>query len=227
MNIKKTGIDIKSLRAAGGLDNSETIEKYQRITGGCFYVGYGQTETSSMVTFGPYNEKPGSAGRMVPLSLVKIVDDHDREVSLGQLGEIIMKGPMVFKGYWNLQEENKFVFRDAWHHTGDLGRFDDDGFLWYAGRKAEKELIKTGGENVYPAEVEKVILMHSGIKETVVIGVPDTEWGEAIKAVCVPKKETNLQSRSWSNLSVSELPDSRNQNMSFLCPNYPKLLMDF
>jgi len=91
---------------------------------------------------------------------------------------------MVFKGYWNLPEDNAYTFRQGWHHTGDLGRFDSDGFLFYAGRKAEKELIKPGGENVYPAEVEKIILQHPSVAKTVVIGVPDPKWKEGIKAVC-------------------------------------------
>ena len=92
---------------------------------------------------------------------------------------------MVFKGYWNLPEDNAATFRNGWHHTGDLGRFDEDGYLFYAGRKPEKELIKPGGENVYPAEVEKVILEHPAVAKTVVFGVPDPKWKEGIKAVCV------------------------------------------
>jgi long-chain acyl-CoA synthetase len=103
---------------------------------------------------------------------------------------------MVFKGYWNLPEDTAQAFREGWHHTGDLGRFDEEGFLWYAGRKAEKELIKPGGENVYPAEVEKVILLHPAVEKTVVIGVPDPKWKEAIKAVCQLRKGQTLDPRS-------------------------------
>ncbi|RPJ09994.1 MAG: AMP-dependent synthetase, partial [Desulfobacteraceae bacterium] len=118
---------------------------------------YGQTETSCVATYGRFNDRPGSAGRTIHLAEVRLVDDYDRPVPAGQVGEIVMKGPMVFKGYWNLPEDNEQTFREGWHHTGDLGRFDEDGFLWYSGRTADKELIKPGGENVYPAEVEKVI----------------------------------------------------------------------
>ncbi|RLF54752.1 MAG: hypothetical protein DRN37_09865 [Thermoplasmata archaeon] len=154
---------------------------------------YGQTETSCVATFGPYNERPGSAGKMLPLAEVRLVDDYDRPVPVGQVGEITMKGPMVFKGYWNLPEDNEYTFREGWHHTGDQGRFDEDGFLWYAGRKAEKELIKPGGENVYPAEVEKAILDHPAIEKTVVFGVPDPKWKEGIKAVCQLKEGQTLE----------------------------------
>lgn len=189
---EKSGNDIKSLQAVAGLDTSETIEKYQQVTGGTFYCLYGQTETSTLATIGRYNDKPGSAGRMVQLARVKLVDDYDRPVKKGQVGEITVRGPVVFKGYWNLPEDNAYTFREGWHHTGDLGRFDEDGFLWYTGRKAEKELIKPGGENVYPAEVEKVILNHPAIEKVVVFGVPDPKWKEGIKAVCRIKEKHTL-----------------------------------
>ncbi|MBW2027298.1 MAG: AMP-binding protein, partial [Deltaproteobacteria bacterium] len=155
---EKSGIDIGTLQSVTGIDTPETIERYQKTTGGTFYCMYGQTETSCVATFSPYNDRPGSAGRPLPLAEVRLVDDYDNPVPIGEVGEITMRGPMVFKGYWNLPEDTAYTFREGWHHTGDLGRFDEDGFLWYAGRKAEKELIKPGGENVYPAEVEKVIL---------------------------------------------------------------------
>ena len=189
---QKKGVDVSCLRAVTGIDTAETIEKYQKTTGGSFYCMYGQTETSCLATFSPYRDKPGSAGRVLPLAEVRLVDDYDRPVPPGQVGEITMRGPMVFKGYWNLPEDTAQTFREGWHHTGDLGRFDEEGFLWYAGRKAEKELIKPGGENVYPAEVEKVILQHPAIEKTVVIGVPDPKWKEGIKAVCQLRKGQTL-----------------------------------
>ncbi|RLB13384.1 MAG: long-chain fatty acid--CoA ligase, partial [Deltaproteobacteria bacterium] len=137
---EKTGADISSLRSVAGLESPATIEKYQDVTGGTFYVLYGQTETSCLATFGPYNDRPGAAGRTLPLAEVRLVDDYDRPVPIGEVGEITMKGPMVFKVYWNLPEDNEYTVSNGWHHTGDLGRFDEDGFLWYAGRKPEKEL---------------------------------------------------------------------------------------
>jgi acyl-CoA synthetase (AMP-forming)/AMP-acid ligase II len=182
---EKNRADISSLRAVMGLDTPEIIERYQKTTGGCFYTMYGQTETSCLTTMGRYDDCPGSAGCAIPLGRVELVDDADNPVPTGQVGEITLQGPMVFKGYWNLDEDNDQTFRNGRHHTGDLGRFDEKGFLWYAGRKPEKELIKPGGENVYPAEVEKVILEHPAVAQTVVFGVPDPKWKEAIKAVCV------------------------------------------
>jgi long-chain acyl-CoA synthetase len=177
--------DLGSLRCVIGLGTQQDIAAYQKAAGGTYYVMYGQTETSCLASVGKYNERPGSAGRMIPIGEVRVVDDLDHPAAPGEVGEIVLKGPMVFKGYWNLPDDNAYTFRNGWHHTGDLGRFDEDGYLWYAGRKAEKELIKPGGENVYPAEVEKAILEHPDVTDVVVFGVPDPKWKEGIKAVCV------------------------------------------
>jgi long-chain acyl-CoA synthetase len=138
------------------------------------------------------SERPGSAGRPGPLVDLKIVDEFDREVEMGKPGEILIRGPLVFQGYWDEVELTKYTFREGWHHTGDMGRLDEEGFLWFVGRKAEKELIKPGGENVYPVEVEKIILEHPYIQEVSVIGVPDPKFGEGIKAICVLKPNAKL-----------------------------------
>lgn len=192
-------IDISCLRAAMGLDTPEIITKYQELTGGSFYSMYAQTETSCLGTMGLYNERPGSAGRPAELARVRLVDDDDKPVSIGEIGEIAIRGPMIFQGYWGLPDESEYTFRGGWHHTGDRGRFDSDGFLWYEGRKEEKELIKPGGENVYPAEVERVILQHPGVENVVVFGVPHPKWKEGIKAVCLL--------RDGGRLGVQELVD--------------------
>ncbi len=177
--------DISSLRIISGINPPETIERFGKIAPQVrFGTLFGQTE-SMHVTLGWYDEKPDSAGRITLLSRVKIVDDDDNEVPLGAVGEICVRSPGVFLGYWGLEDDTAYTFRNGWHHTGDMGRLDENGFLYYAGRKPDKELIKTGGENVYPAEVEQAALEHPAIAEVSVIGVPDEEWGEAIKAVCV------------------------------------------
>lgn len=178
--------DLSSLRAVSGLDTRETIERFLATCPQAdFWVGYGQSETSGMATLGRFRDRPGSAGQPTMLATVAVFDELDRPVPAGAVGEIVVRGPLVFKGYWNLPDDNAQTFRGGWHHTGDMGRFDDDGYLWYAGRSPAKELIKPGGENVYPAEVERVILEHPAIAEVVVLGVRDAQWGEAVKAVCV------------------------------------------
>ena len=217
---EKTGKGLKSLRLSSGLDTPETIEKFQQLTGGTFYSMYGQTETTCVATYGAYDERPGSAGKMLPLTLVQLVDDYDQPVPAGQVGEICVKGPMVFKGYWNLPEENEYTFRDGWHHTGDLGRFDEDGFVWYAGRKAEKELIKPGGENVYPAEVEKVIMEHPAVEKTVVFGVPDPKWKEGIKAVCQLVEGQSLEPEALIEFVGSRIARYKK-------PQYVEFITDF
>jgi len=217
---EETGKDIKSLRVVMGLDTPETIEKYQKATGGTFYCIYGQTETTGLATMGRYNDSPGSAGKMIPLGKVELVDDYDCPVPNGQVGEITMKGPLIFKGYWNLPEETAHTFREGWHHTGDLGRFDEDGFLWFSGRKAEKELIKPGGENVYPAEVEKVILQHPSIEKAVVLGVPDPKWKEGIKAVCLLKSGENIEPQALIKFVGERMA-------SYKKPQYVEFITDF
>ena len=190
---ENSGRDISSLQHVVGLESPGVIEKYQETIGGTFYCMYGQTETSAIATMGRYSDQPGSAGRTIALADVRLVDDDDNPLPMGAVGEIAVKGPMVFNEYINLPEDTAYALRGGWHHTGDLGRFDEEGYLWYEGRKAEKELIKPGGENVYPAEVEKVILEHPAVGQTVVFGVPDPKWKEGIKAVCELKADQHLE----------------------------------
>ena len=178
--------DLSSLRTLTGLDTPETIARLEKVCPDArFWSGYGQSEVSGYVSLGKFRERPGSAGRAALHSNVAIVDEFDNPVPPGQTGEIVVRGPGVFQGYWNRPTETAETLRGNWHHSGDLGRLDDDGYLWFEGRSPAKELIKPGGENVYPAEVERVIVQHPAIAQAVVIGVPDAEWGEAIKAVCM------------------------------------------
>ncbi len=136
---------------------------------------------------------------------VRLVDDYDREVPVNIPGEITVRGPLVFLGYWNLPRETDYTFREGWHHTGDIGRLDEQGYLWYVKRKAEKELIKPGGENVYPAEVEKALLEHPDLLEACVFGVPDKQWGEAIKAVCSVKPGSSLEPQELIDFVASRI----------------------
>ena len=180
--------NVSSVRLVLGITYPDCFKEFQAKTGAVFYRVWGQTETSSFITLCSHDERPGSVGRALPLTDLRIVDDRDHSLSIGQPGEIAVRSPQVFKGYWNMDEETAFAFREGWHHTGDLGRLDEEGFLFFVGRKQEKELIKTGGENVYPAEVESAILKHPKIKEVSIIGVPDPKWVEGIKAICVVKE---------------------------------------
>ena len=181
---KEKNYDLSSLEIAAGLDMPETVKEWESLTGSKFWTMYGQTETSGLITFTEYFDKPGSAGIISTLVNIKIGDEFDKFLPVGQIGEILVRGPLVFQGYWKADDLNAHTFRSGWHHTGDLGMIDSDGYLFFKGRKAEKELIKPGGENVFPAEVEKAIVQHEAINEVCVFGVPDKKFGEGIKAVC-------------------------------------------
>ena len=177
--------DLTSLDIVSGPESPDFAKKVEEITGATFWGVYAQSETTTFVTMAPFLEKGVPGGRACLMAEIDVRDDAGNTVPTGQEGEIVVRGPQVFNGYWNLPEETEYAFRDGWHHTGDKGRLDEEGYLYFLGPMPKKELIKPGGENVYPAEVETAILEHPKVKETVVIGVPDEEWGEAIKAICV------------------------------------------
>jgi acyl-CoA synthetase (AMP-forming)/AMP-acid ligase II len=192
----KAGRGLGSLRIVAGLaDDPETVHRCQTMTGAQFWVGFGQSETTGYIALCPYDERPGSSGREGLLTRIRLVDEYDRDVEDGQPGEVIVRGPLVFQKYWDLDDQTAYTLREAWHHTGDICRLDGGGYLHYVRRKAEKELIKPGGENVYPAEVEKILLEHPDVREACVFGVPDKQWGEAIKAVCVLEAGSSLPER--------------------------------
>ena len=162
---------------------------------GCrFFQAFGMTETSAVTLLRPadhdplqYPERLASAGRGAVGMVVRVVDDQDHDVAIGEVGEIICQGPALMTGYWNNPEATAVAMRGGWMHTGDLGYRDADGFLFVTDRK--KDMIITGGENVYPREVEDVLFEHPGILEAAVIGVPDPHWGERVHAVVVLRAE--------------------------------------
>lgn len=179
----QVGSRLPSLQHVAGLEGPDAIARLHASTSAQFWTGFGQTETSGFVTLQRVADHPGSAGKVAPLCQIRLVDETDRDVPLGTPGEILVRGPVVFQGYFDQPDVTAQTFRGGWHHTGDVGRFDAEGYLYYVQRKPEKALIKPGGENVYPAEVEAVIMELEGVTGVCVFGVPDAQWGEAIKAV--------------------------------------------
>jgi long-chain acyl-CoA synthetase len=180
---EKLGSRLPSLRDIAGLDAPATIQRLHESTGATFWTGFGQSETTGFVSLQRVRDRPGAAGRPVAIAGIGLVDDDDREVPLETPGEIVVRGPLVFQGYFGQPDVTARTLRNGWHHTGDVGRLDAGGYLHYIGRKPEKELIKPGGENVYPVEVETVIMQMEGVSGVCVYGVPDVRWGEAVKAV--------------------------------------------
>ncbi len=180
---QETGASWGSLKYVLGLDAPEVIQRLLEETGAAFWTGFGQSETSGVVTLTAVMAKPGSAGKPLPAADVRCFDENGAEVPVGSPGEIVVQGPLVFQGYWRDPDATDYASRHGWHHTGDLGRFDEQGYLYYLGRKPEKDLIKSGGENIYPAEVEHAISTLPQVMAVCVFGVHDETWGEAVKAV--------------------------------------------
>jgi long-chain acyl-CoA synthetase len=178
-----TTANLDSLKYVVGLDAPDVIRRLYMETGAKFWTGFGQSETSGVGTLVRVDEKAGATGKPLPLVRLRCVDEAGEDVPLHAIGEIVMQGPVVFAGYWRDADATQYTFRQGWHHTGDLGKLDEEGYLYYAGRKPEKELIKSGGENIYPAEVEQVIQDLPQVAAVCVIGIPDETWGEAVKAV--------------------------------------------
>ncbi|WP_206808787.1 class I adenylate-forming enzyme family protein [Paradesulfitobacterium ferrireducens] len=176
--------DLSSWRfaqAAGAAMPAEYIGQIERA----FQIGYcecyGSTETSSTCTYGRLGHgKAGSIGLPAEMWEIKIVDEDNQEVPVGEIGEITVKGPGVFKGYWDMPEATAAAFSGEWFHTGDLGREDEDGYLYIVDRK--KDMLICGGYNIYPREIEEVLYAHPAVLEAAVVGIQDAAKGEIPKA---------------------------------------------
>jgi long-chain acyl-CoA synthetase len=146
--------------------------------------GYGMTETSSLAVGNggaDYQRKPESVGRPSPVNDIMLADESGKEVATGELGEVYMRGPNVVKGYWNKPEATAETFVDGWLHSGDIGRVDEEGFLYIVDRA--KDMVIRGGENVYSVEIETVLYEHPAVSEAAVIGIPHLVLGEEVAAV--------------------------------------------
>ncbi len=197
------GYDLSTLRhliyGASPISESllERAQKALPTTG--LAQAYGMTELAPAVSLltAADHENPAlqrSAGQALPHVEVRVVDAHDKEVPTGEIGEVVARGDNVMLGYWNQPDETAAVIRDGWMHTGDMARMDEHGYLFIVDRL--KDMIITGGENVYSAEVENALASHPAIAAVAVIGVPDERWGERVHAVAVlrPGSEADEES---------------------------------
>src|SRR5690606_6584168 len=183
--------DLRSIRAciSGAAPLPlEVRERFEALTGGRLVEGYGLTEASPVTHCNPLwgEVRAGSIGLPFPDTECRIVDlESGADVPAGEVGELVIRGPQVMQGYWNRPEENARALRDGWLYTGDGARMAEDGYLYIGDRP--KEMIITGGFNVYPREVEEVLYEHPAVREAAVIGVPDPRRGETVKAFVVLK----------------------------------------
>jgi long-chain acyl-CoA synthetase len=193
----------------------ELLRGFEGKTGSKILEGYGLSEASPTTHCNPpfAERKPGSVGIGMPSTEYKIVDlaTGTEEVPVGELGEVIIKGPQVMKGYWNMPEETANALRDGWLYTGDIAKVDEDGYLYIVDRK--KDLIIASGFNIYPRDIEEVLYEHPAVQEAVVIGVPDPYRGEDVKAVIVLKAgkeatEQEIIQYCKENLGAYKVPRS-------------------
>ncbi|WP_419883634.1 long-chain-fatty-acid--CoA ligase [Peribacillus sp. B-H-3] len=191
----------------------ELLREYEKKTGSKILEGYGLSEASPVTHCNPMfaKRKPGSVGIGVPSTQYKIVDlaAGTDEVEAGELGELIVKGPQIMKGYWNMPQETAAALKDGWLYTGDIAKMDEEGYLYIVDRK--KDLIIASGYNIYPRDVEEVIYEHPSVKEAVVIGIPDKYRGESVKAIIVLKdgktvSEDEISHFCRENLAAYKVP---------------------
>ncbi|MGB7432610.1 MAG: AMP-binding protein, partial [Ahrensia sp.] len=179
--------------SAGGMAlQSAVAERWQQVTGKPVLEGYGLTESSPVITFNPLGKTRGnSIGIPVPSTDVRCVDENGKEVPQGEPGEIAARGPQIMKGYWRKPEETAKTMSDGWLLTGDIGVMSKDGYFSIVDRK--KDMVLVSGFNVYPNEIEDCLTRHPGISEAAVIGMPDAESGEAVKAFVVLSDQSLTQ----------------------------------
>jgi long-chain acyl-CoA synthetase len=180
--------DVSSLRtcvSGGSAMPVEVMRGFEKAFGCVVLEGYGLSETSPVASFNHLDRehKPGSIGTPIEGVEMEVVDDDDNELPPGEVGEIVIRGHNVMKGYWNRPDATAEVMRGGWLHTGDMARVDEDGYFFIVDRK--KDMIIRGGYNVYPREIEEVLYEHPAILEAAVIGVPDPSMGEEVAAAVV------------------------------------------
>lgn len=191
-DFQKLDFSSLNLSAGGGMAVQKAVaERWEKLTGHYLLEGYGLTECSPLVSVNPYDIRfhNGSIGLPVPSTVIKLVDDQGNEVPEGEPGELCIKGPQVMLGYWQRPDETDEVLRNGWLRSGDIVTVDQEGFIRIVDRK--KDMILVSGFNVYPNEIEDVLMLHPKVCEAAAIGIPSEVAGEVVK-ICVVKKDPSL-----------------------------------
>ncbi|MFD2044581.1 class I adenylate-forming enzyme family protein [Ornithinibacillus salinisoli] len=214
---------VKSINMAGSPIAASKLKLALDKLGPKFVETYGQVEAPMCITVMPRDEishRLESCGRTGAFVEMKIVDSDGKEVPTGEIGEIICKGSLVMRGYWNNEEATEKTLIDGWLQTGDLGWVDNEGYLHIVDRI--KDVIISGGVNIYPREVEEVLNKHSGVKETCVIGIPDEKWGESIVAYVVPNGKEIIDAEELVELCKQHLASFKKPKEVHIVDSLPK-----
>ena len=207
--------NLKTIYYGGGPMYVADLEKALRLFGPRLYQLYGQGESPMTITgldqaactptpaHPRWRERLGSCGVPRTGVLVKVVDDNDRELPPGEIGEVVTRSDCVMEGYWQNPEANAETLRGGWLHTGDLGSMDEDGFLTL--RDRSKDMIISGGSNIYPREIEEVLLRHPDLVEASVVGRPHPDWGEEVVAFIVAKPGAAVAEAALDRLCLDHI----------------------
>jgi acyl-CoA synthetase (AMP-forming)/AMP-acid ligase II len=200
-----------------------------------YYNAFGQTETSGTAIAlteedhrlsGGQEEiakklkRLSGIGRPIPEISCRLMDEQGREVAPGEIGEILVRGDKLMKGYWDDPEETARTLKEGWLHTGDMARMDEDGYIYLADRK--KDVINRGGEKIFPAEVESVLNQHPQVLESAVVGVPDEYWGERVQAFVVLREGTTCSEEEMVEFCRSRLASYKKPSGVQFLPELPK-----
>ena len=222
---------LRSLYYAGSSIDPDTLRAALLLFGPVLIQSFGQAEIPMFVTVLDHQEHARiakgetphlmrSAGRRVDGAEVRIVDDDDRDLPVGEVGEIVARGAHMMTGYWNRPDATADTLRGGWVHTGDVGRFDDAGYLYIVDRK--KDMIISGGSNVYAREVEEALLAMDSIREVAVIGLPHPKWGEMVTAVLVSRTGQPVDDDAMEAFCRASLPDYRRPKRFFWIDELPR-----
>jgi long-chain acyl-CoA synthetase len=197
---------------------AEVLRRFEETFNCLVIEGYGLSESTCRSTFNPPDQRrrPGSCGLPIGNEM-RVVDEEDREVPEGELGEIVLRGENILKGYYKNNAANHTAFRNGWFHTGDIGYRDQDGFFYIVDRKSD--MIIRGGENIYPREIDEVLYQHPDVAAAAVVGVPDTLYGEEVAAVIVLKPGAKTSEQQVIDYCKGRLAD-------FKCPKTVHFMED-